>query len=396
MRKFDFAAISQVGELLVYYRAHNHFLDIHLLVSSMSELDRFSNEISMLETAGITIHIYKDRAFLHRKLARRQASSIRNILRRITSESPDHFIVHTRNVLVSSFFRSAVKHNDALKILPVLVDFRGTEWAEYLLFTHNRIPFAHEIIDGIETRELLLVEREAYTSCNAASSVSEDFDTYLAMMWGERDNTHVIPCLANTDTFHYDARLRQAFRLEQGMESSDIVILFSTGGASPWQNIEPVIESFSRLLNTCKTLQDRLKLYILTPAAKQLTSTQRNVVITSAPHYEMHKWLNASDICTIFRDDNVVNHVASPIKVSEYLCCGLPVIANSGVRMMTRWIKNHGHGAVVDSLDQLTEKTLVELTELDRDEISRIATTHFGLPEIASRYLSVYASMANN
>jgi len=47
------------------------------------------------------------------------------------------------------------------------------------------------------------------------------------------------------------------------------------------------------------------------------------------PYEEVTKYLNAVDFAVVWRDNNIVNKVASPVKFSEYVCTGLPVIANN-------------------------------------------------------------------
>jgi len=49
---------------------------------------------------------------------------------------------------------------------------------------------------------------------------------------------------------------------------------------------------------------------------------------------EMPLYLNSADAAIIWRDKSIVNKVASPVKFSEFICCGLPIIANYSVDMI--------------------------------------------------------------
>jgi len=395
MRKFDFAAVSQVSELLIHFTENNVFGEIHLLISSLGNPKKFSKEFDRLQQSRIHIHTYKDAPFLHRKLIFRQRRSIHRILEKVVDKTNiDNHVIHTRNILVAHFINAACKRDEKLQAIPLLADFRGTEWAEYLLFTHNKIPLIHEIIDGIETRELLLIEQDIYKSSQAVSAVTTDFMKYLAMMWGARDNVYVTPCLANSELFQFKENIRQQARDEWKLSADDIVILFSTGGASPWQNINPIIESFKQLRTNCAGIADSLKLFILTPAADQFTDKDDAVKIVSSTPHDMYKWLNAADMSILLRDSNIVNHVASPIKVSEYLCAGMPMLTNSGVPMAVKWIEENDFGAVINDLAELTEETLARLKNIDRNKIAARAKDIYSLQVVAQQYETIYKTLS--
>jgi len=394
MRKFDFAAVSQVGALLLHYSQTRSFDQIFLLVSSMGFTESLGGELDRLRKAGVQISFYRDAPFLHRKLCFIQARSIAGILRGIVNEGSDTgYIIHTRNVLVAHFTRCALKKIPARHNIPILADFRGTEWAEYLLFTHMNVPFVKELVDAVETRELLLIEREIYETADYVSAVSSEFRKYLEMMWGRRNNVMVNPCLACTDLFRYDTFLRNQARKELEISPDNIVILFSTGGASPWQNIQSITDSFRKLKENHGNLKNALKLLILTPAADKFPTGDEAVTIASAAPHEMNKWLNIADLGVIFRDENVVNYVASPIKVSEYICAGLPLLTNHGVPMAVKWAEDTGYGEIVDDLANLTEDALIRLKQIDREAIASAGSDIYGLPSIASNYEKMYSSL---
>ncbi|MFV2004703.1 MAG: hypothetical protein ACC650_05815 [Gammaproteobacteria bacterium] len=397
MRKFEFATVSQVADLLLHYQEQKIFDKIFLLISSMTPNKSLANQLDRLRADGIQIHIYKDRPFIHRKLAFTSCRSIFRILKDITAdnESTD-FIIHARSALIAYFAMMAAYRDESLKNIPILADFRGTEWAEYMLFTHMTIPVIREVVDAIETRELLLVEKQVYETVDAVSAVSPDFKKYLEMMWGPNENLAVNPCLARIDLFRYDINMREQGRADLGMHPDDIVVLFSTGGASPWQNIQEITTSFSKLKEKYESLKNSLKLLILTPAADKFTMDDDAITITSAAPHEMNKWLNIADIGIIFRDRNIVNYVASPIKISEYICTGLPLLTNSGVPMAIKWVEDTGYGAIVEDLFELEEDALAKLKLIDREAISSLGQTSYGLPSIASSYQKIYSTLLQN
>lgn len=55
------------------------------------------------------------------------------------------------------------------------------------------------------------------------------------------------------------------------------------------------------------------------------------VQVRSVSNEDVYKYLNASDFGILFRDDVIMNNVASPSKFAEYVLCGLPTIISKGV-----------------------------------------------------------------
>ena len=46
----------------------------------------------------------------------------------------------------------------------------------------------------------------------------------------------------------------------------------------------------------------------------------KNVINKFVDYYEIPNYLNAADIAVIWRENSIVNKVASPVKFSEYIC----------------------------------------------------------------------------
>ena len=397
MRKYDFAASSQVGELLLHYRDQGIFNEIFLVLSPLGFTQTLNDRLETLRNSGIHVLFYRDVPFLHRRTSFVQIRSIANILKQIAPAKPvSETVIHARSALVTYFALEAQKRLKHLRAIPTLADYRGTEWAEYLLFTHMKMSFVKEIVNPIETSELLAVEKHVYENASSISVVSPDFKNYLSMMWGPRKSVFVNPCIAQGHLFNFDKKLRLNARGQTRIAPNDIVILFSTGGASPWQNITSIISSFHAMRAKFSSLKNSLRLIILTPSAPGLPPGGDAVTIASAAPQEMNRWLNLADVGVIFRDENIVNHVASPIKVSEYLCAGLPILTNCGVPMAVRWVKETTFGAVVDDMADLSEQTLVRLSNINREMIAARGKATYGLSTVAKGYLEAYSTLFTN
>jgi glycosyltransferase involved in cell wall biosynthesis len=80
---------------------------------------------------------------------------------------------------------------------------------------------------------------------------------------------------------------------------------------------------------------------------------------------EVSAYLSAADAGIAFYKPTFSRQATSPVKVSEYLACGLPVIINAGVGDSDTFVSDQRVGAVVsDFSDDGYQKTLSALPEL--------------------------------
>ena len=161
------------------------------------------------------------------------------------------------------------------------------------------------------------------------------------------------------------------------------MFLFSTGGGGNWQNTSDIITKIAdkgyKILNLSRQKIDK-----------------KNVINLFVPYEEVPKYLNAVDLAVVWRDDNIVNNVASPVKFSEYVCVGLPVIANNGVRLIENYINETKYGQVIDGFDEIDDQLVENFISLDREKISEEGFNKYSSKTIIDQYLSMYSDMMEN
>jgi len=190
----------------------------------------------------------------------------------------------------------------------------------------------------------------------------------------------ITPGLA-ADVFQFNESNREKIRKEFYLNRKDVLIVFSSGGTANWQNIDVLImlaEKGLKVLNLSKKI-----------------ISHKNVFNKFISYSEMPLYLNSADIAIIWRDKSIVNKVASPVKFSEYVCCGLPVIANYSVDMISEYITKHDCGILIDSFDDLEMSTLNDLKQKDRKKISEAGIINFGIDTIVNQYFQTYSCINN-
>jgi glycosyltransferase involved in cell wall biosynthesis len=157
----------------------------------------------------------------------------------------------------------------------------------------------------------------------------------------------VLPCAVDQEAFGYRPDSRLEIRRDLGLE--DRIVFVYSGIWASWQCIRETIACFKLL----KDFDERAFLLILSPD-KELFRQYLSCLdpedyrVLSVKHSFIDRYLSSADCGFLIRKRNNVNRVASPLKFSEYLICGLPVIIGPEVGDFSNIVKNEGIGAVID------------------------------------------------
>ena len=130
----------------------------------------------------------------------------------------------------------------------------------------------------------------------------------------------------NRYDFVNDVIIRYRKKLKIGNKITYIYV----GGANYWQNLDKILLRFNEI--NIKKPGEYFFIILTTDidwvnnfCIKNSIKTD-NMYINQVPYNEVGKYLNASDFGIIIRENNIINYVASPTKVNEYLACGLKII----------------------------------------------------------------------
>lgn len=259
----------------------------------------------------------------------------------ISDYRPTH--VWTQLIFSSSVGRKIAREYGAISVFDVPAIFalevqmrqgRGLRW---------------RISRWIENRELRKSDRLA--------GVSHELAEYVKTLTGRNDMV-VIPCCLDTEKFYFDAEARQKIRRQCGFANEEKVICYS-GGVYKWQKVSNIIDVCLGVSN----IGENFKFLFLSQQDEKLKQMlqekkmplRRYVVKSCMPH-EVPQYLSAADVGIIMRDNILMNNVASPIKIGEYLGCGLAVILTDGIGDYSEMIAKAGVGCVLDDNRDLAQQ----------------------------------------
>lgn len=210
-------------------------------------------------------------------------------------------------------------------------------------------------------REWLLttIERRAVVFSDFLFSVSKPMSDHLAGKYGRRPHG-VIRMIVNGELFKPDFGQRSKHRERMGLAADDILMNYA-GGASVWQSVDIIEDQFEAL----RALEPRFKLLKIIRDDSGRRSTSNGAVFTenNLDQSEVASLMTACDIGVMQRDPHIVNRVASPIKLTEYLASGLPVIISPDVGDSSALVEHSDAGIVASNLASLTAQQLAQIID---------------------------------
>ena len=304
-------------------------------------------------------------------------------------------MVHARNQIPATI-ALALKRRFGLRMI---FDVRGLMAEEYVDANHwkkGNVPY--RLTKAMESRAL---------------QASDGVVTLTERIWPEikdwkglrdRDVIHeVVPCCADLDRFRFLQSERDRVRSELGLQ--DRFVLVYSGSIGGWYLTDKTADFFVALLKRKpnghflwltggdKALIEKL----MSDRGVNLDQfTVRNVRTAEVPGY-----LSAADVGIAFYKPAFSRLATSPVKVSEYLACGLPVIVNAGVGDSDDFVATQKVGAVVKDFNEgeydrtlTTIETL--LAEGIRERSRTAAETYFDVKSVGlERYSRLYEKVFN-
>ncbi len=289
--------------------------------------------------------------------ALRAAFLAKNLIRQY---QPTH--VYTRGYNSSLIARRIANNNGAKSVL----DVRGVAAEE--MAVKRGCGMTYRFILGRELNEIQKVD--------CLSCVSRPLREWIKRHT-QRSDVAVIPSCVDTEKFAFSSKNRSRLRCSYGIGNSDTVICYS-GGLGRWQRIDDII----KLCIGINRISEGFKFLFLCPQADDLKEIIRKTglssdryLIIACGYNDVPSYLSVADIGIIMRYDTTINNVSSPVKIAEYLSCGLPVVLTSGIGDYSQMISEHGVGLVLDENGNVAEQVIRFTEENDLAELRRKAVS---------------------
>lgn len=212
------------------------------------------------------------------------------------------------------------------------------------------------------------IEKKVIPGADSISVVSKEYRKYLRNKFKDKiKDIFIYPCAYNAQRLYIDNNLRDGYRKKYGIGKEQTVLIYS-GSLNKYQLPEKIFHFFSNISK--QDVNKNCAFIFLTPdkqKAKHLSKiyTIRNLIIESAYGEDLSGFYNASDIGIILRKKDLVNRVASPTKVAEYLATGNSIILTEGIGDFSSELKDKKFALIKRTSSEFLKTNINELLNLE-------------------------------
>lgn len=306
---------------------------------------------------------------------------------------------HLRNL--GAIFSYLARHRRKFDIvhcrsyLPMLPVMLLAPFCRFKVVFDPRGLFADEVLyykkRSAIGRVFLLLEGWLYRSADRVITVSNAFTAHVDRLYGVGPRTDMISTFGQAMTG--SARLHD-LRVTRGWQ--DKIILCYSGSLEGWQCIDDVIAFFK----TAVAESPKFAILFLSKSQQQFRARlagdfeASSFHVMSATPPELPSILSQCDYGVLFREDHIVNRVAAPIKLKDYLCAGIKVVLSPGIGDSDGMLREHDLGFVVDKNARASQLDVLRrmggVGEEEKQRVAKFADSYFGIARAVDSYKRVY------
>jgi len=292
--------------------------------------------------------------------------------------------------------------------VPFLFDMRGfwvEERVEGGMWNLNN-PIFKGVYHYYKRQEADLLEK-----ANAIISLTEAAKTEIQNRKAYQRNNcpiTVIPCCTDTNLFNLQTTaIKQSTRKELNIDDNALVISF-LGAIGTWYMLPEMLRFFKRV----QQHYPKAILFFITgespslihKMAEKVKVSKKSLRICKAPRHKVPHYLAASDIHLFFIQQHKGNPITtlahkarSPVKLSEALCMGLPVITNSGIGDVAAILQHTQGGLILNDFSETAFTQAIQkipaLQAKSPTVIRQKALPYYTLPKGIELYTKVYQQL---
>jgi glycosyltransferase involved in cell wall biosynthesis len=254
---------------------------------------------------------------------------------------------------------------------------------------------------GIVSRIFKWLEKYFIRYSDAVIAVSNSMTNYFATTYtGSANKIYAIPTFAQLASIGHKGLVPN---IRENFGWKNETLLCYSGSMEGWQCFEEIVYIFSIL----RTKSSRFRFVFLSRSAQEMRKIigdripVDSYVVYSASPAELPYYLTQCDYGFLIRRPHIINRVAAPIKVKDYLLAGLRLVVTSEVGDTSEFISDHNCGISVDYKDVCNGNiNYVRLEEnapnSDKIRISQIAASEFSLEVAANKHFALYSTLLLN
>ena len=231
----------------------------------------------------------------------------------------------------------------------IIWDCRGDLLAEHAAKWRHGQGLFGSLLRWTGSIRVKRLRRAAARGARCAFFVSDALRSQIAEA-AAVERTEVLANGANKNLFYFSASLRETMRRGLSLRRGQILLVYA-GSTAPWQEISQLTRLASELLRN----NGGARFLVLSDNAAAIRDAfapevRSQVMTRFVALGEVNAYLNAADLALMFKQDDPLSWVASPVKFAEYALAGLPVFHNGTVAQIVAYGNALGNAFPVSRL----------------------------------------------
>lgn len=184
--------------------------------------------------------------------------------------------------------------------------------------------------------------------CDAYNFVTTNLREYDIERYGYREDLpySIIPTLFKNEIV--DARGVARIKKNENCKDDDFIVTY-IGSTAAWQSTGDLLGIVQRIY----LHNSAARFFILTngtiPEIQKLQDELRQrIVIKQVPHSDVKYYLRISDVGIVIRDNNIVNYVAAPTKIAEYVTSGVQLLYSGNIGILSDLSKLKANDSMIE------------------------------------------------
>ena len=257
----------------------------------------------------------------------------------------------------------------------IIYDGRGAINAEQIEYgVYNNTGLENKIYN---------LEKRAVLETDYRISVSNKLLNYWYRDFNYKSKDHVV--IPSSCSNNYNNKVLD--REDLNISENSILVVFS-GSISKWHSYSKMISDFTKILNK----NPRVNLLFLSKLNSHIALIKNKfaerVFVFWVDPKDVFPYLNIADYGYVVREDSITNQVASPVKVAEYLSCGLKVLISKNLGDYSEIIEKNDLGYIIRNDNTIN---LEKVNAFEKQKIISFYRSDLALysDKISQRYLNL-------
>lgn len=284
-------------------------------------------------------------------------------------------LYNTKIVLCRGIFSANLALISKRKKCKIIYDGRGAINAEQIEYgVYNNTGLENKIYN---------LEKRAVLETDYRISVSNKLLNYWFSEFNYKSKDHVV--IPSSCSNNYNNKVLN--RGDLNISENSILVVFS-GSISKWHSYSKMISDFTKILNK----NPRVNLLFLSKLNSHIT-----IIKNKFPGRVFDFWVDPKDVFSylkiadygyVVREDSITNQVSSPVKIAEYLSCGLKVLISKNLGDYSEMIEKNDLGYIIRNDNTIN---LVKVNASEKEKIISFYRSNLALysDKISQCYLNL-------